>query len=110
MSIVFFFVLPDFPEESKFLKPEEKAYVKARLEADQGRSARERKITLSDVGKVFKDYKVLIGGFMYFGLIVPAYSYVKCVGKGSLGSDKKAYMSGCRDRDPINALFVSRQR
>lgn len=75
VSILFFFVLPDFPEESKWLKEDEKAYVKARLEADQGRSARERKITLGDVGRVFKDYKVILGGFMYFGLIVPAYSY-----------------------------------
>ena len=75
VSFLFFFILPDFPEESKWLKDDEKAYVKARLEADQGRSARERKITLNDVGRVFKDYKVIIGGFMYFGLIVPAYSY-----------------------------------
>lgn len=75
VSFVFFFILPDFPEESKWLRDDEKAYVKARLEADQGRSARERKITLGDVGRVFKDYKVILGGFMYFGLIVPAYSY-----------------------------------
>lgn len=75
VSVLFFFILPDFPEESKWLKEDEKAYVKARLEMDQGRSARERKITLNDVGRVFKDYKVLLGGFMYFGLIVPAYSY-----------------------------------
>lgn len=64
VSIVFFFVLPDFPEESKWLKEDEKAYIKARLEADQGRSARERKITLKDVGRVFKDYKVILGGFV----------------------------------------------
>lgn len=75
MSFFFFFLLPDFPEESKWLSPDEKAYVAARLRADQGRSARERPITLKDVANVFKDYKVLVGGFMYFGLIVPAYGY-----------------------------------
>ncbi|KAI7549787.1 MFS general substrate transporter [Hortaea werneckii] len=75
VSFFFFFLLPDFPEESKWLRPDEKAYVAARLRADQGRSARERPITLKDVGNVFKDYKVIVGGFMYFGLIVPAYGY-----------------------------------
>ncbi|GAB7352008.1 hypothetical protein MBLNU459_g2526t2 [Dothideomycetes sp. NU459] len=75
VSFAFFFLLPDFPEESKWLTPEEKAYVAARLRADQGRSALERKITGKDVRNVFKDIKVWIGGFMYFGLIVPAYGY-----------------------------------
>jgi MFS family permease len=30
---------------------------------------------MRDVGRVFKDPKILVGGFMYFGLIVPAYGY-----------------------------------
>jgi len=67
--------LPDFPEESKWLTPEEKDYVSARLRVDQGRSARERQITAKDVGRVLMDYKVIAAGFMYFGLIVPAYGY-----------------------------------
>lgn len=71
MAIVFFFLLPDFPEEATWLTEPERAYIAARLRADQGKSARERRITPQDVGNVFKDYKVLIGGFMYFGLIVP---------------------------------------
>lgn len=75
VSFFFFFLLPSFPEESKWLTKDEKAYVTARLHADQGRSAVERKITLKDVGNIFKDYKVVVGGFMYFGLIVPAYGY-----------------------------------
>jgi MFS family permease len=75
VSGFFYFLLPDFPEESKWLTQEEKSYVSARLQLDQGRSARERQITLKDVGNVFKDYKVILGGVMYFGLIVPAYGY-----------------------------------
>ncbi|KAF4125484.1 Major Facilitator Superfamily [Geosmithia morbida] len=75
IGIIFWFLLPDFPEESKWLKADEKAYVSARLRVDQGNSARERRITLRDVGRVFKDYKVIVGGIMYMGLIVPAYSY-----------------------------------
>ena len=73
VALCFFFVIPDFPEDAKWLTEDERAYVKARLRVDQGRSAAERNITAKDVLNVFKDYKVFLGGFMYFGLIVPAY-------------------------------------
>lgn len=73
VAILFFWFLPDFPEDAKWLTDDEKKYVAARLRVEQGRSAIERKITAKDVGNVFKDFKVLLGGFMYFGLIVPAY-------------------------------------
>ncbi|KAL2754127.1 hypothetical protein ACRALDRAFT_1049627 [Sodiomyces alcalophilus JCM 7366] len=75
VSLFFYFWLPDFPEDVKWLTPEEKTYVSARLRLDQGSSGHARKTTLRDVGNVFKDYKVIVGGFMYFGLIVPAYGY-----------------------------------
>ena len=75
VAIAFFFLIPCFPEDAKWLTEEELTYVKARLQVDQGRSAAERKITLHDVGRVFKDFKVILGGFMYFGMIVPAYGY-----------------------------------
>ncbi|KAG0645324.1 MFS transporter prlL [Hyphodiscus hymeniophilus] len=75
VALFFFFLIPSFPEDASWLTPEERSYVKARLQVDQGRSAAERKITLRDVGKVFKDYKVILGGLMYFGLIVPAYGF-----------------------------------
>ncbi|TVY53068.1 putative transporter, partial [Lachnellula suecica] len=75
VAIAFFFMIPSFPEEATWLTQEEKDYVKARLQVDQGRSAAERKITLRDIGRVFKDYKIILGGFMYFGMIVPAYGY-----------------------------------
>jgi sugar phosphate permease len=75
VALVFFFFIPSFPEDAKWLTAEEREYVKTRLYVDQGRSAAERKITLRDVARVFKDYKIFLGGLMYFGLIVPAYSY-----------------------------------
>ena len=49
--------------------------MKARLQVDQGNSAADRPIKAKDVLNVFKDFKIFIGGFMYFGLIVPAYGY-----------------------------------
>ncbi|WPH01891.1 Hypothetical protein R9X50_00474500 [Acrodontium crateriforme] len=75
VAIAFFFCIPDFPEQAKWLKEDERAYVAARLRADQGRSAIERQIGVKDIGRVFKDWKVVVAGFMYFGLIVPAYGY-----------------------------------
>ena len=75
VAVLFFFIIPSFPEEAKWLTADERAYVKARLQADQGRSAAERTIGFRDIVNVFKDFKVFLGGFMYFGLIVPAYGY-----------------------------------
>lgn len=75
VSFFFFFLLPNFPEEVKWLREDERAFVKARLQIDQGKSAAERPIALRDVGNVFRDPKIIVGGFMYFGLIVPAYAY-----------------------------------
>jgi MFS family permease len=73
VSFAWFFVIPSFPENAKWLSPEEKEYVRARLQQDQGKSALERPITFRDVMNCFKDYKFFLGGLMYFGLIVPAY-------------------------------------
>ncbi|KAG7114284.1 MFS transporter prlL like protein [Verticillium longisporum] len=73
VSLFFYFWLPDFPEDVKWLKTDEREFISARLRIDQGAAAHDRSITLRDVGRVFKDYKVIVGGFMYFGLIVPAY-------------------------------------
>ena len=61
------------PSDLDRLREDERAYVRARLRKDQGRSARERRITFRDVFNCFKDFKFFIGAFMYFGLIVPAY-------------------------------------
>lgn len=75
VSFFFFFLLPNFPEEVKWLTEDERTFVKARLQIDQGKSAAQRSISLRDVGNVFRDPKIIVGGFMYFGLIVPAYGY-----------------------------------
>ncbi|RYP58627.1 hypothetical protein DL770_010388 [Monosporascus sp. CRB-9-2] len=74
-ALLFFFVFPSFPEQAKWLNEEERAYVKARLQADTGRNAAERKVSFRDFLTVMKDHRVWLGGFMYFGLIMPAYGY-----------------------------------
>ncbi|KAI0382932.1 MFS general substrate transporter [Hypomontagnella monticulosa] len=75
VALIFFFIFPAFPEDAKWLRDDERAYIKARLQADQGHNAAERKITFRDVINVMKDHRIYLGGFMYFGLIVPAYGY-----------------------------------
>jgi len=61
------------------LRDDERTYIRARLRKDQGRSARERQITPTDVLNCFKDYKFFLGGFMYFGLIVPGTNPINIV-------------------------------
>ncbi|KAI0390244.1 MFS general substrate transporter [Xylariaceae sp. FL0594] len=75
VAFIFFFTFPSFPEESKWLNNEERNFIKARLRADQGHNGAERKITFRDVLTVMKDHKIWLGGLMYLGMIVPAYSY-----------------------------------
>ena len=75
IAIVWYFAISDFPEDAKWLSSEERNYIKARLQADSGRAALERRTNLKDIGNFFKDYKVFLGGLMYLGLIVPAYGY-----------------------------------
>ncbi|KAM0512947.1 hypothetical protein ACHAPE_008306 [Trichoderma viride] len=76
VSFILFFLLPDFPEEAKWLKEDERQFIAARLRVDQGSgSGLGRSMTIKDILNVFKDWKIIAGGFMYFGLIVPAYGY-----------------------------------
>ncbi|EAW12537.1 putative MFS transporter [Aspergillus clavatus NRRL 1] len=75
VAIVWFFVLPDFPEDVKWLNEEERDYIRAKLAKDVGSSGKDVKLTFRDMLDVFKDYKIFIGGLMYFGQIVTAYGY-----------------------------------
>jgi len=75
VALFFFFLLPDFPERAKWLREDERAYLTARLEADQGKSGVDQKITIRDILRVLRDLKTIVSGFSYLGLIVPAYSY-----------------------------------
>ena len=64
VAFLFFFLIPSFPEDAKWLAEDERAYVRARLRKDQGRNAAERAIGAKDVANVFKDFKVFLGGFV----------------------------------------------
>ncbi|KAF3482388.1 putative MFS transporter [Arthroderma uncinatum] len=75
VAIIWFFILPDFPEDVKWLTEEERDFIKAKLAKDVGKAGHEKSVTFKDVVSIVSDPKVLVGGFMYLGMIVPAYSY-----------------------------------
>ncbi|EFR00745.1 hypothetical protein MGYG_03750 [Nannizzia gypsea CBS 118893] len=75
VAVVWFFLIPDFPEDVKWLTEEEREFIKAKLAKDVGKAGVDSKVTFKDVVSIVTDPKVLVGGFMYLGMIVPAYSY-----------------------------------
>lgn len=72
ISLGLYFVIADFPEEVKFLNEDERRYVIGKLKNDAGNSEYED-LKWWNIVAVFRDRKVWMGGFMYFGLIVPWY-------------------------------------
>ncbi|KZT28361.1 MFS general substrate transporter [Neolentinus lepideus HHB14362 ss-1] len=90
-SIIWFYIIPDFPEDCSFLSNEEREVVRLRLQGDVGDAKLGQSIGWRDVLEVIKDYKVLLGGFMYLGVLVPAYGYayfaptiIKSLGYGTI--------------------------
>ncbi|KAK6813675.1 Major Facilitator Superfamily protein [Aspergillus parasiticus SU-1] len=75
VAIICYFLVTDFPEDAKWLTEEEREFVREKLAADTGKAAPDADLTLRDVLSVFKDYKIFIGGWMYFGQVVTAYGY-----------------------------------
>lgn len=74
-GMILFFLIADFPEDAKFLTENERKYQIRKHQLDQGKSLANAKVTLRDILSVFKDWKVFVGGAMYFGVIVGSYSY-----------------------------------
>lgn len=74
-AIVVFFFATDFPEEARWLSDDERAFVKARLAEDIGDPQLDVQPTWRNVFGVLMDFKVILGGLMYFGLIVASYGY-----------------------------------
>ena len=72
-AVVVFFLIADFPEEAKWLLDDERAFVKARLAEEFGDSQLDARQTWRDVLGILKDFKIILSGFTYFGLIVPGY-------------------------------------
>lgn len=74
-AVVVSFFIADFPEEAKWLSDDERAFVKARLAEDIGDSRLDAETTWRDVLGVMRDFKIILSGLAYFGLVVPGYAY-----------------------------------
>ena len=64
IGIAAFFLIPDFPQEARWLTDEERKFVMARVGTkEEQRGA----ITFGTILAFFMDIKNIIGGIMYFG-------------------------------------------
>ena len=107
VAIIWFFVIPGFPEDVKWLNEEERAYIRAKLAQDVGKAGSDAHIGLHDVLAVFKDCeysmipiishsctltaaidKIFIGGCMYFGQVVTAYGGLDCSSSSRESNEK----------------------
>ncbi|KAI5293905.1 hypothetical protein KEM52_005034 [Ascosphaera acerosa] len=75
IALLWYFVIPKFPERAAWLKEDERQFIKEKLQKDIGKAGLEERITMRDVVDVAKDPLIWLGSFAYFGLIVPAYGY-----------------------------------
>ncbi|CAD6586114.1 MAG: hypothetical protein ASARMPREDX12_002272 [Alectoria sarmentosa] len=86
IAIASFFIISDFPDDAKWLTEDERAYINARLQAEQGGSTIDRRIEVHDIVKVFTDYKLsdarpakifaLVTGYAYFApTVIETYGY-----------------------------------
>ncbi|KAH8886227.1 MFS general substrate transporter [Thozetella sp. PMI_491] len=75
VGILAILFLPPFPEESTFLKPEEKAWLLRQLEIDQAGDKRNKeRMTARGVFRSIADWKVWTAGALYLAVCVTAYS------------------------------------
>lgn len=75
LAFILYFIIPDFPEEARFLNENERDFIKKKLAIYAGDSGFEVKQTWRDVLKVFKEPTIYICAVAYFSFIIPAYSY-----------------------------------
>ncbi|KAL8787402.1 MAG: hypothetical protein Q9195_007777 [Heterodermia aff. obscurata] len=72
IGIAAFFFIADFPEQAAWLTAEERAWVVARTGRDKEPP---KKIVLQDVLHFFSQLRNILGGIIYFAIVVPIYSF-----------------------------------
>lgn len=75
LAFFLFFVIPDFPENSRFLNSTEREFIKEKLKIHSVESGFDVKFNYKDVLNCFKDPLYYLTALAYFSLIVPSYSY-----------------------------------
>lgn len=76
LAFLLYFTISDFPEEARFLKQNEKDFLKQKLAIMSGiESGFEIKYNIKDIMNVLKSPGVWIPTLSYFGLVIPSYGY-----------------------------------
>jgi MFS family permease len=70
-----FWMVYDFPDEAKFLSPEDRERVLYRLKQDKQASAQHENFKIDYLWAAFKDWKTYVGMLIYMGPIMPLYSF-----------------------------------
>ncbi|KAI9695979.1 MAG: hypothetical protein M1820_008320 [Bogoriella megaspora] len=71
VGIAAFFLVSDFPKESKWLSPQEREFVLAKTSTNESHAS---PVTMKDIGTFFKSPRNALGAIMYFTVVVPIYS------------------------------------
>ncbi|MCJ1266808.1 hypothetical protein MMC22_006693 [Lobaria immixta] len=74
IGVAGYFLIADFPEDVKWLKEDERRFLRERLRVEQG-DPNAKKLSYKDLMLLFKDFKIFLGGLMYFGCLIPAYGF-----------------------------------
>ncbi|KLO11523.1 MFS general substrate transporter [Schizopora paradoxa] len=72
---VSFFLIQDFPDNAKFLKEDERAFVIKRLQADDQFSAAGEKLRWKYIWQSLVDWKTWVGMILYMGADGPLYAF-----------------------------------
>lgn len=75
IGIVSFWVVQDFPDEAKFLSPDDRARVIRRLKLDQQSSASHEDFKMTYFWQSFWDWKMWLGMVIYMGCDMPLYAF-----------------------------------
>ena len=75
IGLISFFIVVDFPDEAKFLSPQDRARVLYRLKMDNQASAQHEKFKMTYFWQAVKDWKTYAGAFIYMGPLMPLYSF-----------------------------------
>ncbi|KAG6828257.1 hypothetical protein H0H92_008645 [Tricholoma furcatifolium] len=73
LGVISWFFIPNFPDQNKFLSPEQTALVLRRIEEDRGDSIPDT-ITVSKVFKHLSDWKLWAFGIIFMCTTLPAYA------------------------------------
>lgn len=75
IGIISFWLVHDFPDDAKFLSPEDRARVIRRLKLDQQSSASHEEFTMNYFWQAWFDWKMWLGMVIYMGCDMPLYAF-----------------------------------